>query len=55
MNYDDDSIVMGVITHSNRMFCNECLKEFTVGDNIYTDTSQCDYDICKRCYFGDLL
>ncbi len=42
--------IEGVVTWNGRMQCNKCKKDLNMGDKIFTDGTNINYDLCSDCY-----
>jgi len=45
-----DDFIKGIVTHDGRTMCNKCKKILKISDEIYTDGSRTNFDLCKTCH-----
>lgn len=45
-----DDFLKGIVTNNGKIACNKCKKILMFGEDIFTDGSQINFDLCKKCY-----
>lgn len=46
----ENHFIKGIITKTGMKSCSKCEKIFEQGKDVYTDGSQINYHLCKKCY-----
>ena len=45
-----DDFLEGVCTENGIIKCDKCKKYIRMGEKIYKDSVNIDYDLCRNCY-----
>jgi len=49
-----NGFIKGVVTHDGKLMCSKCKRIFKTSEDVYTDGTRIDYDLCERCYTKEI-